>query len=177
MEDRILQNDIRRSIYKHIMKYPGVQFTVLKDIFGIPEGTLRYHIRYLERKKKVRSDMHEGRRCYYTVDPDRTPLNATMKLSPVQERILNTVRKRRGITQKSLCEETSTNRFTLMYNLKKLVSYGLLRRYSKGREVHYQYISRRELDRQVLRRATIDLLNGRIDEDTFGRIADRFDED
>ncbi|MGA1873479.1 MAG: winged helix-turn-helix transcriptional regulator [Thermoplasmatota archaeon] len=180
-EESILRNETRRSIYRHIFNYPGVQFTVLKEIFGIPEGTLRYHLRYLERKERVRSSLVNGRRCYYTTDTNvvegRGPPHGSPPLTDVQEKILKIVRRSSGITQKELCSETSLNRFTLMYNLKKLMSGGYVRRYNVGREVHYEYISRERLEREVLRRAAIDLLKGRIDEDTFEGIASRFEED
>jgi len=180
-EEVVLQNETRRSIYKHIINYPGVPFTVLKEIFGIPEGTLRYHLRYLERKKQVSSRIENGRRCYYsTVSGEETgvtkPSERTV-LSPVQERVLSAVRKKDGLTQKELCSLTGLNRFTLMYNLKKLMSRGLVRQYANGREVHYEYISKARLDREILRRAAIDLLNGRIDEDVFERIAEKLGKD
>ncbi|MGA1820215.1 MAG: hypothetical protein ACMUHU_04310 [Thermoplasmatota archaeon] len=173
----VRDNETRRSIYKHIINYPGVPFTVLKEIFGIPEGTLRYHLRYLERKKQVRSRLENGRRCYYSAEraeegaPILTPGRIT--LTSVQERVLSAVRKRDGTTQKVLCSLTGLNRFTLMYNLKKLISMGLVRQYTMGREVHYEYISRSRLEREILRRAAVDLLYGRIDEDTFEMIVER----
>lgn len=180
-EDIFHYNETRRSIHKHIMNYPGVRFTVLKDIFGIPEGTLRYHLRYLERRKQIRSTMEDGRRCYYSVDMGRKDDVAGSygrpKLSSTQEKIFKEIRKKPGISQKELCSATGLNRFTMMYNVKKLISLGIVRRYQTGKRVHYEYISSSMLNREILRRAAVDLLNGKIDEDTFERIISRLEGD
>lgn len=179
-DDTTIQNETRRSIYKHILNYPGVQFTVLKDIFGIPEGTLRYHLRYLERKDQVRSVVENGRRCFYAAGTSSSRISglneSSQNLSPVQEQILKSVRKRKGITQRELCSLTKLNRFTLMYNIKKIISMGIIRTYKRGREVHYEYISPSTMKSEILRRATVDLLNGRIDEDTFEMIVEKIEE-
>lgn len=179
-EDTFNQNETRMSIYKHIMNYPGVRFTVLKDIFGIPEGTLRYHLRYLERREQVRSTMEEGRRCYYSTDVSQKDVfisgQAQRKLSPAQDKIFKAIRNSPGISQKELCSATGLNRFTLMYNIKKLIYRGIVRRYQTGKTVHYEYISSSRLNHEILRRATVDLLNGRIDEDTFERIVSKIEE-
>jgi predicted transcriptional regulator len=180
-DDTAIDNETRRSIYKHILNYPGVHFIVLKDIFGIPEGTLRYHLRYLEKKNRIISRIENGRRCFYASEARPSSKHNIRgeggRLSEVQNRILKAVRKREGITQKELCSLTKLNRFTLMYNINKLISSGIVRSYKRGREIHYEYISDSRLKNEILRRAAIDLLNGRIDEEAFEKIASRLKED
>lgn len=61
-------DDTRDLIYRHILEYPGVSFQLLKGIFRMSEGNLRYHLNVLESREKVRSKMVKKNRCYYPYD-------------------------------------------------------------------------------------------------------------
>ncbi|MFW3145188.1 MAG: helix-turn-helix domain-containing protein [Thermoplasmatota archaeon] len=178
--DKVLGHDTRRAIFTHILLYPGVQFTVLKRIFDLTEGTLRYHLRYLEKNELIREELDEGKKTYYPCDrsfvPEGEKGSATSReSSKAKERLVNTIRRYPGIRQKDLAKRTRMNRFTLMYNVNKLISDGLVKKYYVGREVCYEYISRETLKREIIRRATIDLLNGKIREETYRRLMERLD--
>ncbi len=181
-EERLLSNPTRRSLYHHILAYPGVSLPILKRVFGIPEGTLRYHLIQLEKGGKVRSRLRKGKRCFFPAEgsdletslKDRAP---DLTLSKSQERILYTVNRRPGMDQKDLARNLSMNRFTLAYNINRLMEAGLIMRWRDGRKIRYRYLTRRELDHEILRRASIDLLRGRISERTFKIIKRNIDPD
>ena len=181
-EERLLANPTRRNLYHHILAYPGVSLPILKKVFGIPEGTLRYHLRQLEKGKKVSSRLRKGKRCFFPAEGsdleaslrDRAP---DLSLSRSQERILFTINRRPGIDQKDLARTLRINRFTLAYNINRLMEAGLMMRWRDGREIRYRYLTRRELDHEILRRASIDLLRGRISERTFKMIRRNIDPD
>jgi len=174
-EERLLDNPTRRSLYHHILAYPGVSFTILRKVFSTPEGTLRYHLRQLEKGERISSRLRKGRRCFFPAEgsdlqislKDRAP---DLSLSPSQERILFTVNRRPGMDQKDLARTLGMNRFTLAYNINRLMEGGLIMRWRDGREIRYRYLSKKELDHEIIRRAAIDLLRGGISERTFNTI-------
>ena len=62
-----LEHNTRKMIINHILAYPGVSFGTIKKVLNIPPGTLRYHLNYLESKKKIKSSLTGNNRCYYPV--------------------------------------------------------------------------------------------------------------
>ena len=63
--DVALDNKLRKIIYNHILAYPGESYNRLKNIFELTDGALRYHLGYLEKNRKISSDLAKGTRCYY----------------------------------------------------------------------------------------------------------------
>ena len=53
----VLENETRKLVYDHIMAHPGVSFIVLKSVLKLNDSTLRYHLNYLERSKKISFDL------------------------------------------------------------------------------------------------------------------------
>jgi predicted transcriptional regulator len=171
-EERLLVNPTRRNLYHHILAYPGVSLPVLKRVFGIPEGTLRYHLRHLEKGDRIRSQLRKGKRCFYPSGGSELEISLGervpgLSLSRSQERILFAINRKPGIGQKDLSRAIDMNRFTLAYNIKHLMEAGLIMRWRDGKETRYRYLTKEELDLEIIRRASIDLLRGRISESTF----------
>jgi predicted transcriptional regulator len=143
-------------------------------LFGITDSTLRYHLNYLESKNEIRSQLEGRNKCYYpienlvinkTSDPDsKFQVN---RLTKNQERILETIKLNPWITQKNLIIKCGLKGFTVKYNLKKLISYGIVQKKENGRNTCYCHISDASLKKEILKQLIVKLLNHEIDEQTF----------
>jgi len=112
-----LENRLRKMIFNHITTYPGVSFKILKNVFDLSDGALRYHLDYLEKNEKISTGVQRGIRCYY---PHYNLVNVPRKssddlrlhkLTPDQERILDIIKHYPGINQKELKFRSRLNRF------------------------------------------------------------------
>jgi predicted transcriptional regulator len=159
-------------IYNHISTYPGVSFSVIKSLFNLTDGTLRYHLNYLESKHEIRSHLEGRNKCYYPVEElvlgkDSESKLQNYKLTVPQERILNIIRRNPWITQKDLIIKCGLKGFTVKYNLKKLIGYGVVQKKENGRNTCYNFISDDALKSEVLKQLVVKLLDKEIDEHTF----------
>ena len=172
MSDDILEHQTRKKIYNHILAYPGVSFNIIKNIFDLTEGTLRYHLKYLESKNEISSSKTGKNRCYYPVH--RTILESKpkgdlgqYKLNETHEQIINVIKRQPGITQKELTFKTRLKKISASYNINKLVNLGLIQKEKNGKVVHYYFITTEDLHKKILDKLIRKLLAKEIDEHTF----------
>ena len=171
--DTALEHETRRMLYEHITAHPGVSFKVLKRVFDLNDSTLRYHLDYLERSEKISFGLESGKRRYYphlakhviirNPELDSEP----HRLSQSQERLLNIMKRRPGISQKELVRLTGFNRLTLINNINKLMDLCIVRKVPSGNGVCYEFIENEELKYEILRRLVIKLLKHEITEEKF----------
>ena len=101
-------HETRRMIYNHILTYPGVPYITLKNIYDLTDGTLRYHLEYLEKAERILSNIENGKRVYYPIQNDVSDARLfagktrSYKFTSIQQKILNTIKRIPGITQKEL---------------------------------------------------------------------------
>jgi len=69
--DARLRPDVRQRLYNYIFSNPGATFKNINGVMGLNEGTLRYHLKYLEKTGKVVSKVEANNRCYYTFESKR----------------------------------------------------------------------------------------------------------
>ncbi len=140
------------------------------DTVYVYNGT---YIEYLEKADRILTNKENGNRCYY---PLRNEIEFAKLLenrsrfsrfSPIQQKILNTIKRDPGITQKELIKKTGLNRFTISYNIRKLIEMGTVKKSSSDKFVRYEYMTDKLLKHEMLLRLTIKLLNKEIDEQTF----------
>ena len=98
-------------IYNHISTYPGVSFSIIKNVFNLTDGTLRYHLNYLEGKNEITSKIEGRNKCYYPVENYvfNTKSDSDLeiyKLNSTQERLLNIIQREPWITQKDIILKT-----------------------------------------------------------------------
>jgi predicted transcriptional regulator len=180
--DRVaLENQIRKTIYTHIVEYPGVSFSTLKRFYDLNEGTLRYHLNYLERAEKITSKLEDGKLHYYpfpTKINDSKPTNAkSHDLNPHQKLILNVIKQNPGINQTELIAKTSLKRHILTYNISQLINLGMVKKNNHVRYVCYEYIPDELLQLEMLKMLTIKFLKNEIDEQTFLKLKNKLKKD
>ena len=123
-----LEHETRRMIYNHIISHPGVSYKILKNVFSLTDGTLRYHLDYLERAEKISFGLAAGKRLYYPFHNEiaaaRQPsgTSKTYDLTPLQERILNTIKRYPGITQKELDKAKKQARAAFAYGTESVTN-------------------------------------------------------
>ena len=179
----ILENDTRKLIYDHVIAHPGVSFIELKSVFKLNDSTLRYHLNYLEKSKKISFGLEKGRRYYYPHSGDghviqkaeETNTLIAYELSGAQERIISIIKMYPKINQKELATKTRINRITLSKNLNKLMNLCLVRKIPNGNKVQYEYLENKELRYEILKRLIKKLLNNEIDEETFLKLKRQLD--
>lgn len=163
-------------IYNHILTYPGVSYLVLKNIYNLSAGTLRYHLEYLVKAERILVDIENGKRCYYPLKNDVLISEAfenklaVYNLTETQKRILNTIKDSPGLNQHELIKRTGLSRFTINYNINKFVEQGFVKKYNNGKEVNYEYMTDELLRHEILLRLAMKLLNKEIDEKTFNEL-------
>ncbi len=178
-----LENQIRKMIYNHILEYPGVSFSKLKRFHDLNEGTLRYHLNYLERAEKISSKLEAGKLHYYPFakrvnDPmSRNSNPRSTELTPHQELILNAIKQNPGINQTELITKTSLKRHILTYNISQLIDLGLVKKNNHEKFVCYEYIPEELLRYEMLKILTIKFLKNEIDEQTFLRLKNKLKKD
>ncbi len=178
-----LENQIRKMIYTHIVEYPGVSFSKLKRFYDLNDGTLRYHLNYLERAEKITSKLEAGKLHYYpyarsVIDSNSTKINPkSHELTPHQELILNVIKQNPGINQTELITKTSLKRHILTYSISQLIDLGMVKKNNHERHVCYEYIPDELLQYEMLKMLTIRFLNNEIDEQTFLRLKSKLKKD
>ncbi|UCD93100.1 MAG: winged helix-turn-helix transcriptional regulator [Methanobacteriota archaeon] len=153
-------NGVRPRIANYIQMHPGTSFKTIKTIFGLADGTLRYHLGYLEKKGKIRSD--PDRRVYYP-----TRHREERSLSKTQQRLIHTIRRHPGITQKELSVRAKMSRVAVRKNLTPLVEKEMLSIVRAGRETHHFYVDPEDLERTKALRLVTKFLLDVIDEETY----------
>ena len=152
--------DSRQGIANYIQLHPGTSFKTIKTIFGLADSTLRYHLRYLEKKGTIRAD--PDMRVYY---PTRHEEEGA--LSRTQQRLIQTIRRHAGITQKELSARTKISRLAVRNNITPLVEKEILSTIRVGRETRHFYVHPDELERTKTLRIITKFLLDVIDEETY----------
>ena len=153
-------NDLRPIIANYVQLHPGSSFGDIQKIFDLSESTLRYYIRYLEKKGQIFSD--SKKRIYYPTDhKGKRSLNNTQML------LINSIKNHPGITQKELAAKTKINRLTIRKNINLLVENERITITRIGNEIHHFYIHPKELEKIKTLRLITKLVQDKIDEETY----------
>jgi DNA-binding transcriptional ArsR family regulator len=120
--DNILNLESRRLIYNHIRDYPGIHLSELVRKTNFSEGTVRYHIRYLNKRNLIRIDNVDGYARYFLKNNIRNGhskiLNVVRKETP--RRILLTLLIFHVFSKKQLSTYIKKNPSTIHHYLKIL---------------------------------------------------------
>ncbi len=154
------KNELRPIIANYIKVHPGSSFKTIKTIFDLSDSTLRYHLRYLEKKGQIKSD--PKKRVYYPKEPKDEET-----FTKIQNKLIYTVKNNPGITQKELAEKTNINRMTIRNNMNHLVEEEILSIKKEGKEIHHYYIYPEDLEKIKTKRMITKFLLGIIDEETY----------
>lgn len=156
-------NDIKPKIVNYIQLHPGSSFNDIQTIFETPESTLRYHLRYLEKKGQLYSD--SKKRIYYP-----TEHKEKKSISKTQMILINSIKKHPGITQKELAAKTRVNRLTIRKNINLLIEDEKITVTRIGNEIHHFFVYPEDLEKIKTLRLITKLVQEKIDEDTYWKL-------
>ncbi|UCF07468.1 MAG: winged helix-turn-helix transcriptional regulator [Thermoplasmata archaeon] len=161
------KNDLRPKIANYIRMHPGSSFSTIKTIFALSDGTLRYHLKHLEKEGQIKSD--DKKRIYY---PTGHPHESD--LSKVQQKLIHAIKKHPGITQKELAAKTKINRLTVRNNINVLIESEMLSTIRMGKEIHHFYIYPEDLEKTKMLRLISRFLLDKIDEETYWELRQEY---
>jgi len=109
--ERVLDNFTRGQVYGHICENPGLHLSELKKRLELPNGTLVYHLKTLEREGLIRSYPNGGKRIFFSTK-ERVSKEIA-HLTKAQRWILQIIRDEPGVSQKKISAETGLSDSTV----------------------------------------------------------------
>ena len=129
LHNEALQHKTRRRIYEHIAENPGVSFNMLASIFGLNEGTLRYHLDYLRRSDLISPRKINNNRCYTCkgVDLHRSARKNADNMTEAQKKVLSVIRDDPGLTRTEVIDRSRLTRRQATRVISRLKERGLVK--------------------------------------------------
>jgi len=131
----VLDHEARGVIIGHIKDHPGEHFNSLKSKLDFRNGTLAHHLNVLERERVIKSVRYGKYRRFFPVG-----MTVSRKAYPteVEQEILDVVRRKPGINQKSIAKKVDKSKSTVNYHIDKLREYNIIRTEKNGLSLrHY----------------------------------------
>lgn len=119
---RVLDNYIRGKIHGYIIANPGDHYNGIKEVLGINNGTLSYHLKVLEREKLVKSRMDGKYKRFYPYEA-KIPRK---RLTPIQKLIVDRLAENPGISQRKLAKIVGESVQVVNYHIRNLAAAGVV---------------------------------------------------
>ncbi|WP_254761534.1 winged helix-turn-helix transcriptional regulator [Natrinema marinum] len=130
----------RRAIYQHVRANPGVHFRGLLDDLEYAQGTLQYHLRWLEKRGLVDVSDDGKYTRYYPAEEfdeaDRAVMNALRR--EYARRIVAHLAVEGALSTAELSERLDRSPSTVSWHLSKLEEADLVTKERQGRSVAYE---------------------------------------
>ena len=167
-----MAHETRKRLTFYIRENPGTSFQSLKGIFKLNDGTLRYHLNYLRKKKKIVQVISNNRRTYLL---EGASLGKEVKLNREQKRLIDIIGTYPGITRNELLERTRQSRKILSYHLTRLSDLRLIWKIKEGGKIGYRPITKEELFKEAFAIIVDKFLENEIDLQTFNQLKNKLD--
>ena len=168
-----MKKSVRDEILDHISDYPGITFASIKRAFRMNEGTLRYHLDHLVKEEKIKQT-EKGERKYYSMDGSKR--RRIEGLSKDQSRVLMIIKGDPGISSSRIRELTGLGREETKYIIRKLRDRRFIFRTGSGKDPCYQFITKEDLAKEMMRIIIKRSMNGEMDKKTFDMLKAKIDE-
>lgn len=130
-KETALDNFTRGRIYGYIEANPGEHYNSIKKALEIPNGSLAYHLRTLEREGFIKALMDGTYKRFY---PKRMNLPkgddgqvVPENLSKMQKLIIDSIEREPGISQREIARALNLAPSTINYHVRMLAVAGVLR--------------------------------------------------
>ncbi len=131
----ILNHEARDVIIGYIKENPGEHFNSLKSKLDFRNGTLAHHLHILERERVIKSVRYGKYRRFFPMG-----MMVSRKAYPteLEQEILEVVRERPGINQKTIAKKVRKSKSTVNYHIDKLRKSNKIRTEKNGLSLrHY----------------------------------------
>jgi DNA-binding transcriptional ArsR family regulator len=137
--------DVKIVIITHIHETPGLRYMELLRLTGLSNGALEYHLRILEKSRKIKVDRSDGKRTrYYSIDilADESRIIGFIR-NNVSRQIVTFILEHELCTFNEILVHTKKAPSTLSWHLKRLSKAEIISViYGKGYQL-YQIIDRK----------------------------------
>jgi uncharacterized repeat protein (TIGR01451 family) len=136
----IMDHEARGMIISYVKENPGEHFNSLKSKLDFRNGTLAHHLHILERERVIKSVRYGKYRRFFPVG-----MMVSRKAYPteLEQEILDVVRVKPGINQKSIAKMVGRSKSTVNYHIDKLRKTQNIRTEKNGLSLRH-YISEAE---------------------------------
>ena len=165
-----IENQTRDILVEYIRGKPGISFGELMSFSRMNEGTLRYHLRYLEKLDFISSKKVGRRRLYHACNISNKKTFEESRLTIDQMRVIKLIMRKPGIKPKEILDMVDLSRKGLLKIINKLKKDHMIFEVENGNGVGYEYITRERLVEELLLELVDKLLTGKIDQPTFMRM-------
>ncbi|MGA1822821.1 MAG: winged helix-turn-helix transcriptional regulator [Thermoplasmatota archaeon] len=167
-------HDTRRLLYEYIRDNPGATYRMLKKAFKLTDGTLRYHLDYLQRKRKVVQEKSGREKCYFSYLKKRFPFSdPDLHLNEAQEKLLDIISRDPGLSIGDLRRRSGMKRESFQYNLRKLKKLKLVWRVKGIEGSGYEIVTRERLADEMFLLTVNRFLDGKIEKEEMMSIIER----
>lgn len=176
-ESTYKDHKMRRLILDYIGENPGASFITLKNVFRMSESTLRYHLDYMLRKRRIALEKEGGKRCYYPYVRRCYPYaHGRIELNDEQRRLLDIISISPGISNHDLKARSGLSNGTFAYNLNRLKEVRLVwgRRGNDG--FGYEVVTRERIADKVFLLLLDKYLDGGIDRSELQEFYEKLEE-
>jgi predicted transcriptional regulator len=127
-----ITHETREAIYDHLLSEPGTYVSAFTDLPTVSAalGTVRYHLRVLEREGLIRSEKMRGKRRFFPVGTDPDALSLALE-SESTSAILEALAESAD-TVSGLADRIDRDPSTVSYHLSRLEEDGLVERERDG---------------------------------------------
>jgi predicted transcriptional regulator len=129
----------QRRILEFITSHPGVHLREICRALGLAMGDVQYHIRRLERDRRIHSVRRGLYKFFYPANlfgERQRDVLSMLSLDRPRELLLNIIEHPES-TQEALAGATHVSQPTVSWHLKRLVDLGIVGRRQEGRVVTY----------------------------------------
>ncbi len=131
----VLDHEARGVIIDHIKDNPGEHFNSIKSKLDFRNGTLAHHLHVLERERVIKSVKYGKYRRFF---PMGMAVSRKAYPTELEQEILDVVRRKPGINQKSIAKKVDKSKSTVNYHIDKLRKCKIIRTEKNGLSLrHY----------------------------------------
>ncbi len=131
-QDQMLEHEVRRSIVRYVEAHPGVHYSALRRALALPNGTLSFHLRSLEKTGYLQS-RRVGIRLHFFAYGHVPELSPEDLLLPPRSDLLTYLRGHPGANQREIGRDLNLLPSRVNYHIRALTSQSLVQVVRQGR--------------------------------------------
>jgi predicted transcriptional regulator len=133
---------IKGSVRGYVLGNPGETYNSIRRVLDLPNGTLAYHLKDLEREGIVKAERDGTLKRFYPAEGRVTA--DVLELSDIQNDIYNTIMDNPGISQKDIQANLGISQQRLNYQIQQMADAMLIRVERDGKKTRCFVVDKNE---------------------------------